>query len=135
MFERIGKTKHSKQMNQTLKSLAPQPPSPTKRSPTHHSTTPALRPTQTRSSTNSDQFRAIPTKRHLRKSFSPRPNHLNELSYCSAAVAKSTGSGAWRVQYAEVERLTEGRDADHDLAVLQFSNSRAGQPNHMILKS
>jgi hypothetical protein len=44
-------------------------------------------------------------------------------------------SGAWRVQYAEVERLTEGRDADHDLAVLQFSNSRAGQPNHMILKS
>jgi hypothetical protein len=59
--------------------------SPTKRPQTHHSTTPSLqhcsiaaafsaprRPTQTQSSNNSDQFRAIPTKRHLRKFFHPQ---------------------------------------------------------------
>jgi hypothetical protein len=130
------KTKHSKQMNQHLKSLAPQPPheappnAPPSTPALHHCGQLKLKAPPI--PTNSEQFRPNDTSE---KVFLPRPNHLNELSYCSAAVAKSTGSGAWRVQYAEVERLTEGRDADHDLAVLQFSNSRAGQPNHMILKS
>src|SRR5712675_1689648 len=91
MFERIG---NSKQMNQRLKSLAPRPPQ------THHSITPSLhhsiapplriaegcfgvsaprRPTQTQSSTNSEQFRAIPTKRHLRKVFPPQNSSLQSL--------------------------------------------------------
>jgi hypothetical protein len=124
-------------------SRSPATPRSASKRTTQHSSTPPLRPalsaprrpTQTQSFTNSDQFRAIPTKRHLREFFLPRPDHLDELSYCSAALAKSTSQRGLPVQHAEVERLTEGRDADRDLAVLQFANSRAGQPNHMILKS
>jgi hypothetical protein len=65
------KTKHSKQMNQHLKSLAHQPPSRTKRAQTHDSSTPVLHPSSIAAgsfgaaSTNSNsklhQFRAVPS--------------------------------------------------------------------------